>query len=171
MIGSPNQSQRDSWTSQRKFEDEETSIREDENQRNRRGQSMEQKISHAENEAAKILAQISNATTKDEIKKLVRAYVKARYFLEEEDLALDSFNALGQMSIARATGMDIAEVMSGDLHARCDAASPALTKKILLMISLNRELGLGVSPEESADITTLSLLEERIAQTVLKNIN
>ena len=129
---------------------------------------MEQKFSLAENEAARVLEQIGAVTTEREIKELVRAYVKTRYFLKDEDLALESFNALGYMSIARSTGMDISEATSGDLHARCDAASPSLTKKILLMISLNRELGLGISPEESADITTLSLLEERVARTILE---
>lgn len=128
---------------------------------------MEQKLTQAENEAAEIIKHIGAATTQREIKNLVRAYVKTRYFLEEEDLALDAFNALGQMSTARTIGVDLAEIISGDLNTRCDAASPALTKKILLIISLNRELDLDISPEESVNITTLSLLEERVARTIL----
>ena len=95
---------------------------------------MEQKLTQAENESAEIIKHIGAATTQREIKNLVRAYVKTRYFLEEEDLALDAFNALGQMSTARTTGVDLAEIISGDLNTRCDAASPALTKKILLII-------------------------------------
>ena len=128
---------------------------------------MRRELSDAEAKAAEILEQLGSASSYDEIDRLVREYVKARFFLEEEDLALDTFNALGQMSIARTTGLDPAQVLTADLSVRCDGSSSVLTKKILLIIALNRALELGISPEESVEITSLSALIDRVASVML----
>lgn len=113
---------------------------------------MRNEIADAEAQAAALLDQLQTARAFPEIERLLRAYVQARFFLEEEDLALETFNALGHMSIARTTGMDPASV---------------LTKKILLIIALNRALNLEISPEEAVGITTLPALIERTARVLL----
>lgn len=128
---------------------------------------MRHKLSVAEEQAAAVMGQLKAASTRDEIVRFMREYVKIRFFLEDEDLALDTFNALGQMSIARMTGMDPAEVLTADLSVRCDGSSSAFTKKILLLIALNRELHLGISPEESVQVTRLSALIDRVVRIVL----
>lgn len=128
---------------------------------------MRDALSCAEAEAAAILDQLAAASTYGEVDRLMRAYVKTRFFLEDEDLALETFNALGQMSIARTTGIDPIEVLTADLSVRCDGSSSSLTKKILLIIALNRALHLDISPEEAVSITTLSALIERAARVLL----
>ena len=124
-------------------------------------------VQDAECAAQEVLTQISRAKTREEVKELTGEYVRVRYFLKPEDLALEHFNALGQMSIARSTGLDLTEVLAADLNVKCDAASSSLTKKILLMIALNRALQLELSPEESAEITTLSELADVISHVIL----
>lgn len=128
---------------------------------------MKRELANAEVQAEAIMNRLKAASTHEEIAFLVREYVKTRFFLEDEDLALETFNALGQMSIARTTGMDPTEVITADLSVRCDGASSSFTKKILLLIALNRELGLGISPEESVQITTLGNLIDRVSAVVL----
>lgn len=128
---------------------------------------MRNEIADAEAQAAALLEQLQTARAFPEIERLLRAYVQVRFFLEEEDLALETFNALGHMSIARTTGMDPASVLTADLSVRCDSSSSVLTKKILLIIALNRALNLEISPEEAVGITTLPALIERTARVLL----
>lgn len=131
-----------------------------------KGIGMRDEISDSEARAKTIAAGILAAQTSEEAQALTREYVKTRYRIKDEDLSLDSFNALGQISIARSTGVELEDISIAEMSSRCEGTSASMTKKILLMIELNRELGLGISPEEAADITTLSLLAKRVSRAV-----
>jgi len=128
---------------------------------------MKREISAVEEQAGIVMDPLKFAATRGDVNLLVREYVKIRFSLEDEDLDLNYFNALGQMSIARTTGMDPADVLVADLSVRCDGASSSMTKKILLLIAMNRELHLGISPEESVEITTLDALIDRVCGVLL----
>lgn len=127
---------------------------------------MRRKYSDAEAHARAVAARLSEATTSEEADRLTREYVKARYFLNDEDLSLESFNALGQMSIARLAGISPEEALRAETSSKCEGASPSMTKKILLMMGLNRDVGLGISPEEAAEITTISSLAEYVSEVI-----
>ena len=127
---------------------------------------MEHRLTQIEEESKTILKKLKQSKEPEDLDCLLRRYVQVRYQLEDEDLVLNSFNSLGLASIARETGADLDAVISEDLNVRCDSASPALTKKILLIIALNRELSLGISPEEAAEITTVSALSKRLARSI-----
>ena len=124
-------------------------------------------LKETEAEARELLRSLSKTSTEEEIAAYIRGYIKVRFRLEEEDLSHDSFNSLGKLSIARSTGADPAMIALSGLNVRCDAASESMTKKILLIMALNRELSLGITPEESASITTMSGLIERVVRTLL----
>lgn len=84
--------------------------------------------------------------------------VRVRYFLEPADMITDHFNGLGEISIAKALGKDPSEVKGIDLEAKCNGTSSVMTKKILLAIFLNREMGIALAPDVVADATTIRAL-------------
>lgn len=102
------------------------------------------------------------AKSYDELWSNLQRYVQSKYQLHKEDLALDGFNALGQMSVARSLGRTPTELEMIEMKSKCNGTSPSLTKKLLLFISLKRDIGLKLEPEETPDITKLSELALRI---------
>ena len=47
------------------------------------------------------------------------------------------------------------------MEAKCGGTSAVMTKQILLIVALNRDLGITVPPDEAADITKVSELVEK----------
>lgn len=55
-----------------------------------------------------------------------------------------------------------------DMEAKRRGTSAAITKKILLVAALNKDLGVRVGPKEVADITKLSELTSRLFELYLE---
>lgn len=93
-----------------------------------------------------------------ETDELVRSYIRIRYLLEPEDELVDSLNVLGQMNLSRALGVPVPNLRNVDMEAKCGGTSAVMTKKILLIIALNRDLGISIASDDAADITRVSEL-------------
>jgi len=93
-----------------------------------------------------------------EVYSSIAEIVRIKYFLAQDDMITDYFNGLGELSIAKALGMDRSAVAGIDLEAKCNGTSSVMTKKILLIIFLNKELDIGIDPHTSAEIVNLSQL-------------
>jgi hypothetical protein len=91
----------------------------------------------------------------------VRSYLLLRFLLEPETDG-DDILELADLSLARTSGPGRDGAASTDVSANCSGASSALSKKVLLLMALERDLGLDFSPEESVMIRTVRELAESI---------
>lgn len=135
----------------------------------RRDRVLEKRYEVAEREA-KLIAERLNAgalPSFEEFEEAVHGYVRARMLLAPEDELVDSLNALGQMNLARALGVSVPDLSRIDMEAKCGGTSAVMTKKILLIVALNRDLGVKIAPEVAADITKLSDLVARLYKQYL----
>ncbi|WP_102374204.1 acyl carrier protein [Raoultibacter massiliensis] len=130
----------------------------------RRDRALELRYEEAEKKAKAIAETLKSKPrpSADEFDASVRSYIRTRMLLEPKDEMPDSLNVLGQMNLARALGVSIPELSSIDMEAKCGGTSAVMTKKILLIMALNRDLGVSVTPDEAAEITKISELIERL---------
>ena len=119
----------------------------------RRDAALERRYLKAEQEAKALIERFKEMP--------VHAYVRTRYLLEPEDELVDSLNVLGEMNLSRALGVPVPDLGKVDMEAKCGGTSALMTKKILLIVALNRDLGIAVPPDEAADITKVSELVEK----------
>lgn len=91
----------------------------------------------------------------EDVYEAIEKIVRAKYFLEDCELQSNYFNYLGELSIARMLGKDISEIKGIDLEAKCNGTSSVMTKKILLFMFVNHELGIAISAEDAANSFTL----------------
>lgn len=130
----------------------------------RRDRALERRYEEAE-QKARCLADGLNALphpTFDQFETTIKEYVRIRLLLQSDDEFVDSLNVLGQMNLARALGVSIPELATLDMEAKCGGTSAVMTKKILLIMALNRDFHISISPEEAAEITRLSDLIVRL---------
>jgi hypothetical protein len=99
----------------------------------------------------------------------IKEIVRIKYFLDADDMITDHFNGLGEISIAKALGVDRSAVVGIDLEAKCNGTSSVMTKKILLIICINRELNIEIDPHTAAEITTISQLATAIFISLLES--
>lgn len=82
-------------------------------------------------------------------------YVKRKYLLDDEDCAGDAFSELIETSIAKSQRIAKNLVTDTDTPAGCDGTSSAVTKKVLLLMAVQKELGIKFPPEKSPAIKTI----------------
>lgn len=109
-----------------------------------------------------LLSFVDADRTPEGVRAAVREYVRIRYLLEEGDLVSDSLNYLGEASLARGLGMTIDQVRRSELDSKCENTSSSMTKKILLIIALNKVLGIDIDSDRTADIATLTELGDEV---------
>ena len=128
----------------------------------RKNPELERRYTTAEKEARKVAQAVNDGPLpdKESFKKAVEQYVRIRMLLEPDDELPDSLNLLGQMNLSRALGIAIPDLSKVDMEAKCGSTSAVMTKKILLIIALNRDFRIKVEANAAADITKFSELVE-----------
>ena len=109
--------------------------------------------------------------TIEDVNATVEKVVRAKYFLEDCVLQSNYFNYLGELSIARMLGKDISEIKGIDLEAKCNGTSSVMTKKILLFMFMNKEMGIAISAEDAANSYTLQDLSILAFEQLSKRIS
>jgi len=97
------------------------------------------------------------------ITSLLEKYIQNKYILEEKDLEKRDIIQLAKLSIARLAGIDFSQVKYKD-GKDCSGVNSFVAKKILLLIALERDLGLKLPDEESGDIETIDDLEKLVSR-------
>ncbi|MBE6472315.1 MAG: hypothetical protein E7Z99_01855 [Coriobacteriaceae bacterium] len=103
----------------------------------------------------------------EELVVAVKEYTRIRYLLEPEDMKEDVMRYLGELSLARGLGMPVEQVRRTELDTKCKDTSSEMTKKILLVISLNKALGINIDETQTAEITSMSAIAEEAARQYL----
>ena len=105
---------------------------------------------------------LESDSSKDGVRRAVSEYVRIRYLLEPEDMVSDALNYLGEASLSRGLGIPVEQVRKSELDSKCENTSSSMTKKILLVIALNKALGIDIDSTRTADIVTLSELCDEV---------
>lgn len=91
----------------------------------------------------------------------VRAYVRCRFLLEDDDFESDVISELSEYGTKKILKMQRDEDLQ-ELSLTCTGASSSSRRKVLLMLAIRGALGFKWDPVESASIETLPQLAEGI---------
>ena len=89
----------------------------------------------------------------------IRGYVLAKFLLEEEEPEGDLLE-LARKSVSLLTGIPREKLERMDRPSGCTAATAVLDKKVLLLLSLSKGLGVSLAPGSAPKIKTLDQLAE-----------
>ena len=90
----------------------------------------------------------------------LRSFVLHRYMLSDEAGLPDDFNALTELSLSQSMKISPELVKEFDLAKSCDGATSAMAKKVLLFMTIQRELGIELPAMETARLKSLSQLAD-----------
>lgn len=93
---------------------------------------------------------------------LVRGYVLEKFMLEPQETEEEEILAIADTSLRKVMKLKKEGKLVVDKSATCLGASSLFTKKVLLMKAAQEDFGFSVTPAESAEITTLTLLTQTI---------
>ncbi len=85
----------------------------------------------------------------------LKEYIKNKFMLDDSDFDTTNILELAKRSIARQHNIELADIRFKDGYD-CSGATSSMTKKILLIMAIEKDLNLYFSKEQSADITDIS---------------
>ena len=91
-------------------------------------------------------------STEEELHTLLHRFVLHKYLLPQ-DTEEESLDTLARMSVER-TLMLYGASTRPDHAATCEGTTSAMNKKVLLLLSIQQELGVRFDPAEAAGLTT-----------------
>jgi len=100
----------------------------------------------------------------DTLYPLIRQYLYFKFMLPEGCCASDDILELAAASVELIAGLKKGGLKFEDRSGSCGAISSSVTKKILLLISLQKALSIQFSKEESPAILTITELTHSILQ-------
>ncbi len=90
-------------------------------------------------------------------------FVLCKYLLTENDCKeVYSLNELAERSVAKTIQMTGEDAFKADSKVSCEGTTSAMNKKVLLLMALQRELGIRFSPGRTADLTDTKLLAAEV---------
>lgn len=97
-------------------------------------------------------------------------YVIFKFLLDDEEDLPDThdLNELAKLSVAKAGRLNPNEAALLDVSKHCGSTSSFMTKKVLLFMSLSRELNFEYSPYNTAEIETTDELAKIIMEKKVK---
>lgn len=104
--------------------------------------------------------------TPEEVTPLLCAYIGFKYLLPGAVAPEETLEAVGRRSleVVKQAGNTVPGM---DVLPHCGSASSATHKKILLLLALQRELQITISPKQGADCETVAQLARAVSQRLL----
>lgn len=104
-----------------------------------------------------------------EYQKHIYNYVLYKFLLDDElDVDTKNLNELAMLSVEKAGRLNPNEQILLDVSKHCGATSSYMTKKVLLFMSFDDEMGISLSDYPTADIEDTDQLAEIIFMENLK---
>ncbi len=101
------------------------------------------------------------------LKQELRQFILAKFLLDEEGIPEDvGFDRLVEESLSHSMKIDPSLVAEFDTAKSCDGATSAMAKKVLLFMTLERELGLQLPALETARVKTLEDISQMVFRTM-----
>ena len=133
------------------------------------------KYDQADNKARLLLRNLSETSqerlNEAAIKSCITEVTRIKYFLDRENMTSEYFNALGELSVAKRLGIDVSQVKGIDLEAKCNNTSSVMTKKILLVIFIGKELGIQIDADRASNAITISELSRLVYEQLEKRMS
>lgn len=85
----------------------------------------------------------------------LRTFILAKFHLLDVELPTADFDEIVELSISRSTGISKELVREFDIAKDCQGASTSMTKKVLLFITIQNQLGIELPGEKSAYLRTM----------------
>lgn len=93
-------------------------------------------------------------------------FVLAKYLLTGDVIDVYNLTELAELSVAKSIKLTKINAFKADSAHSCEGTTSAMNKKVLLMMVLQKQLGITFPPETSAEITTTLLLAEEIFKLI-----
>lgn len=100
----------------------------------------------------------------------LQGYVCSKFMLDPAECDSESISELSAASISKVSKIPKGELAQKDLSMNCAGISSVETKKILLLIALQRALGIKIDPDLAPGIRTLDDLAD-VVKTELEKSN
>lgn len=114
-------------------------------------------------DAEDIIGCLKKGTMDEEmVKTVLTEYIRYKFMLEQSDFTCDNLITLAKLSIAKA-------VKNKKVHwdqKDCHGTTESMTKKIMLISSIERYLGISFSREEYMELDTVTDLAEIIFRKI-----
>ena len=92
--------------------------------------------------------------SKEELHEHVYEYVLFKYNLSAEAEGVYALDELAKISVAKAIRLSKERAIAYDNRGTCEGATSAMNKKVLLMMAIQRELGIKFPLDKTAGIKT-----------------
>ena len=101
------------------------------------------------------------------LKQKLRQFILAKFLLDEEEIPENAdFDGLVEKSLSHSMKIDPGLVAEFDTAKSCDGATSAMAKKVLLFMTMERELGLQLPALETARVKTLDDISQMVYKTM-----
>jgi acyl carrier protein len=116
-----------------------------------------QTILKRKTEQKQIIADINicDLSNEDKLSALFDSYICNRFYLSQEDVKNQrNIISLAKLSLVKAKSLNIGDIKFVD-GKDCSGATSSMTKKVLLLMDIEKNLNVVFSPEDSAEIDTI----------------
>lgn len=126
-------------------------------------QTMAAHLVHANEQAEDILKEIRMHSDADRtvIADCLKRYIAAKLLLSGDEVS-DHIIQMVRINVAKASNISVEALKEMDRPGRCGSAPAVLSKRVLLYLALQRELGITLPPDKMPDIHTVQDLADLI---------
>lgn len=120
--------------------------------------TLEDHVKRNEQLAAQVLEDMRSAVDEPCFRGLLKDYIRFRFLLDDDPFWSDDLDEYTKYSIKKTMERSGDPTKLRDLGINCAGASSSMTKRLLLIISLRKGLGIDLDPEKAATAVTLGEL-------------
>ena len=119
--------------------------------------------------AESLLEEIRSALEKspEEIAGKLKQYIAAKLLLSEAEVS-DNIIEMVRINVAKASHMTVEQLKEMDRPGRCGSAPAVLSKRVLLYIDIQKQLGITLPAMEMPEIRTVQELTAMILPLIRK---
>ena len=97
----------------------------------------------------------------EKVHEALRGFIQNKYLLDDEEMTTDNILALSEISLKKMLSRYRKETLQ-DVSSVCSGASSASTKKVLLIMALQKELGIKFDLETYGSIDSVAALSKAV---------
>ena len=120
--------------------------------------TLEDHVKRNEQQAARVLKEMGSTVNELRFQGLLKEYIRLRFLLDDDPFWSDDLDEFAKYSIKKTMERSGDPTKLRDLGINCAGASSSITKRLLLIISLRKGLGIDLDPEKAATAETLGEL-------------
>ncbi len=100
--------------------------------------------------------------SKEYLHRSLRDYILCKFMLEEEECTSDNLDEITEISLAKSAGISKELVKDLDIAKTCSGGSSAMTKKVLLLLAIQKDFAVYLPTEGTGNVRTLPDLSELV---------